>query len=190
MTDAQFIHEIARGNNSAFTELYNMYRDEFAGFIRRRFNGDEDEIFDLYQDSCVALYDNIRVGRLTEFNLSVRLKTYLFGIGHHKLLDLIRREQVRVRHRQNTLLERTTQKYRELPNFQQMVERNENMEIIKQAVNNLSEPCNSILTLYVYEDKSNEDIAIELGYPYPDALRMQRSRCMSRLKAYIRRLLD
>ena len=189
MTDFQLIHEIAHGNNNAFTELYETYRKEFVGYIRMSFKGDEDTIFHLYQDSCVALYDNIRTGKLTESNLSVKLKTYLFGIGHHKLLDLIRREQVRGKYKQNTELEVKTKKYRELPDFQQMVERDENLEIIKQAVKNITEPCNSILTLYVYEDKSNDDIALELGYSNADSAKQQKSRCWKKLIAYVKTLI-
>ena len=74
MTDLQFIHEIAHGNNRAFTELYEMYRSEFIGYIRKSYKGDDDVIFDLYQDSCVALYDNIRIGKLSALNLNVKLK--------------------------------------------------------------------------------------------------------------------
>ena len=189
MTDSQLIHEIAHGNNNAFTELYETYRKEFVGYIRMSFKVDEDTIFDLYQDSCVALYDNIRTGKLTESNLSVKLKTYLFGIGHHKLLDLIRREKVRGKYKQNTELEVKIKKYRELPDFQQMVERDENLEIIKQAVKNITEPCNSILTLYVYEDKSNDDIALELGYSNADSAKQQKSRCWKKLIAYVKTLI-
>ena len=97
MTDSQLIHEIAHGNNSAFTELYETYRKEFLGYIRMSFKGDEDTIFDLYQDSCVALYNNIRTNRLSAFNLTVKLKTYLFTIGRNKLVDLYRRSDFKGR---------------------------------------------------------------------------------------------
>ena len=39
MTDAQIVHEIANGNNDAFTEMYNMYRSEFESYIRKRYKG-------------------------------------------------------------------------------------------------------------------------------------------------------
>ena len=76
-----------------------------------------------------------------------------------------------------------------MPDFQQMVERDENLEIIKQAVKNITEPCNSILTLYVYEDKSNDDIALELGYSNADSAKQQKSRCWKKLIAYVKTLI-
>ena len=171
MTDLQFIHEIAHGNNRAFTELYEMYRSEFIGYIRNSYKGDDDVIFDLYQDSCVALYDNIRIGKLSALNLNVKLKTYLFKIGHNKLIDLYRRSDSKHRSR-----------------FIENIDYAK--DIIRQAVNAISEPCNSILTLYYWDDKSIKEITEIQNTTNPDATKMQKSRCMSKLKAYIKKLLE
>ena len=184
MTDSQLIHEIAHGNNSAFTELYNMYRSEFIGYIRKSYKGGEDEIFDLYQDSCVALYDKIRTNKLSAFNLTVELKTYLFTIGHNKLVDLYRRSDFKGR---KSFIENFD--YNKDYDSEYLDECSEREAIVRQAVNAMTEPCNSILTLYYWEDKSIKEIAEIQNTPNPDATKMQKSRCMSKLKAYIKTLL-
>ncbi len=58
-------------------------------------NGDEDTIFDLYQDTSVALYDRIRSGKLRMLNPGTKLKSPLFTIGHNKLVDLYRKNKSR-----------------------------------------------------------------------------------------------
>ena len=192
MTDAQLIHEIAHGNNAAFTELYEMYRSEFICYIRKSYKGDEEIIVDLYQDSCVALYDNIRTGKLTTYSLTVKLKTYLFQIGHHKLLDFYRRNNVRTRYANSVEKENRAniQGNRALLDFEQAESHKENLDIIRQAVNTIKEPCSSILTLYIYEDKSNEDIAIMLGYSNVDSAKQQKSRCWRKLVTYVKSLIS
>lgn len=185
MTDLQFIHEIAHGNNRAFTELYEMYRSEFIGYIRKSYKGDDDVISDLYQDSCVALYDNIRIGKLSALNLNVKLKTYLFKIGHNKLVDLYRRSDSKHRSR---FIENID--YAKDYDSTYNDECSEREAIIRQAVNAMSEPCNSILTLYYWDDKSIKEITEIQNTTNPDATKMQKSRCMSKLKAYIKKLLE
>lgn len=184
MTDSQLIHEIAHGNNNAFTKLYETYRDEFKGYIRKSFKGDEDAIFDLYQDSCVALYDKIRTNKLSAFNLTVKLKTYLFTIGRNKLVDLYRRSDFKGR---KHFIENFD--YNKDYDSEYLDECSEREAIVRQAVNAMTEPCNSILTLYYWEDKSIKEITEIQNTPNPDATKMQKSRCMSKLKAYIKTLL-
>lgn len=184
MTDSQLIHEIAHGNNSAFTELYETYRKEFIGYIRKSYKGGEDEIFDLYQDSCVALYDKIRTNKLSAFNLTVKLKTYLFTIGRNKLVDLYRRSDFKGR---KSFIENFD--YNKDYDSEYLDECSEREAIVRQAVKAMTEPCNSILTLYYWEDKSIKEIAEIHNTPNPDATKMQKSRCMSKLKAYIKTLL-
>ena len=184
MTDSQLIHEIAHGNNSAFTELYETYRKEFVGYIRMSFKGDEDTIFDLYQDSCVALYKNIQTNKLSVHNLSVKLKTYLFTIGRNKLVDLYRRSDFKGR---KHFIENFD--YSNDYDSEYSDECSEREAIVRQAVNAMTEPCNSILTLYYWDEKSIKEIAEIQNTPNPDATKMQKSRCMSKLKAYIKTLL-
>lgn len=185
MTDLQLIHEIAQGNNRAFTELYERFRSEFIGYIRRSYRGDMAVVLDLYQDSCVALYDNIRSGKITTSSLTVTLKTYLFRIGHNKLVDLYRKSDSKKRARFVEGLD--YQKDLSSENLDTVSERE---AIIRQAVNAMQEPCNSILTLYYWDDKSIKEIAEIQGAPNPEATKMQKSRCLKRLRAYIKTLLD
>lgn len=183
MTDLQFIYEIAHGNNHAFTELYEMYRSEFIGYIRKSYKGQDDIILDIYQDSCVALYDNIRTGKLSAISLNVKLKTYLFGIGHNKLVDVYRRSDSK--HKTHFVEGIDNSKDY---NSEYRDECSEKDEIIRQAVNAMNEPCNTILTLYYWDDKSIKDIA-EIQNKTAEATKMQKSRCMSKLKSYIKTLL-
>ena len=185
MTDAQLIHEIAHGNNAAFTELYEMYRSEFICYIRKSYKGNDEEIFDLYQDTCVALWSNITSQRLTVAKLSVSLKTYLFTIGHNKLVDLYRSCSYKFK---TQFIENLD--YKKDYNSEHQDECSENEYIVRQAVTTMTEPCNSILTLYYWDEKSMKEIADLKEYSSADSAKSQKNKCMNKLKAYIKTLMQ
>lgn len=186
MTDPQIIREIAEGNQRAFTELYNMYRAEFIGYVRKSFRGGDDTIIDLYQDACVALYENIIKGRLTVEQLThASLKTYLFCIGRNKLVDMYRSREFKQR---RDFIENIDYIHDKLP--WQEEEPSEREVVIRQAVAKMTEPCNTILLKFYWEQKSMQEIAQECGYNNPDSAKTQKSKCMTKLKVYITKQLQ
>lgn len=181
MTDQEFIREIAQGNNDAFTALYTQYHSEFFGYMRKRYNGDSDTIVDLYQESCIVLYDRICSGKLHTLNPGAKLKTYLFKVGNNKLIDLIRKG-ARIGTVENIGDAKDCDSgYDD--------ERSEQFAMIQQAVNMMTEPCNTILTLYYWDAMSHDEIAKSLGYANADSAKAQKSKCMNKLKSYVKTLL-
>lgn len=183
MTDQEFIYKIAQGDNQAFTILYDQYRSEFVGYIGKRYKGDSETIFELYQDACVALYDNIHSGKLQVLNPGVKLKTYLFRIGYNKFIDLIR-----TRTRNIGICENID--YTKDYDSEYADDCSERFAIIRQAVDIMREPCNTILSLYYWENKSIKEIAQLQGYANTDSAKSQKSKCMGKLKEYIKTLLN
>lgn len=184
MTDAQLIQEIANGNDSAFTELYERYRSEFIGYIRKSYKGDNETIIDLYQDACIALWNNILSKRLTGANLGVSLKTYLFKIGHNKLVDLYRS----CGHKNQTKFIENID-YGKDYTSDSIDEYSERSDIIRQAVDSMTEPCNTILLLYYWDNKSMKEIAEQQSYSCADSAKSQKNKCMNKLKSYIKQRL-
>lgn len=183
MTDQEFIYKIAQGDNRTFTILYNQYRSEFVGYIGKRYKGDSETIFELYQDACVALYDNIHSGKLQVLNPGVKLKTYLFRIGYNKLVDKYRKDKKSIPFIENV-------DYVQEDDLQYDDPCTERFAIIRQAVDAMKEPCNTILSLYYWEDKSIKEIALLQGYANADSAKSQKSKCMGKLKGYIKTLLN
>ena len=74
-------------------------------------------------------------------------------------------------------------------NSEYLDECSERESIIRQAVNAMTEPCNSILTLYYWDDKSMKEIADLKDYSNADSAKSQKNKCMSKLKAYVKTLI-
>ena len=184
MSDKDILREIVAGNSEAFAEIYNRHIGEFVGFVRKHFRGSDEDIYDIYHDSCMALYGNILSRRLTAEALGeVSLKTYLFRIGHNKMVDLYRRSN-------------TAQRRAFIENFDYTQWESEGEEVlsgreqrIREVVSQMGEPCATILRMYYWQDKSMREIASAEGYSNADTAKTLKSRCMAKLKAYVAHII-
>lgn len=147
-----------------------MYRGEFIAFIRRNFSVDDDEIVDIYQESFIALYENIRNGKLE--HLSASLKTYLFSIGRNKILNR-QRVSSRVEALKNDYFANEDDGW------------GLRQEITYNMVREMTEPCNTVLTLFYWERKSMEDIAGAMNYASAQVAKNRKSICMNKLRTIL-----
>ena len=160
--------------NKEIEKLYDIYRGQFLGYAHKNFtNVSEDVIIDIYQESFITLYEYIRTKRLTADNLTVSLRTYLFSIGKHKLINYIRGEKEFV----PTLEDIPVPKGEGLETEQQT--------IVNQYVKKLDEPCNRMLTLFYFERKNLKEIAKLMGYKSEQVAKNKRLVCAERLKRMI-----
>ena len=144
-----------------------MYREEFIAFAHRHFSLNGDDAIEIYQESFIALYENVHSGRLD--SLSVSLKTYLFRIARNKILN--RRRD-------------TAGKSKPLPDHiaTESSDWEQKQEIAYDLVLKMEEPCNTVLTLYYWECRSMEYIAGEMNYASAQVAKNRKAVCMRKLK--------
>ena len=138
------------------------------------------DIEEIYDDAILALYTNVKEGKLKELTCS--LQTYINRIGEHKAIDMLRKVQIETE---------------ELPEYETLdfCDRSEeywltdgdNMEeerktTIYSLIENLVEPCKKILFSFYYDHCSMEVIAQSMGMANSDVAKTQKSRCMSKVK--------
>ena len=117
--EPHIVERIYEGDDQAFSSLYEKYRDKFFGFFRSlcseqmfgnqqmfRFKEGGEYLDDLYQTSCLKLYNQIMTGKMFVQKRSIYLKgkdgsinlltanlgTYLTSIGKLTLKEMERGE--------------------------------------------------------------------------------------------------
>lgn len=153
-------------------KVYTTYRTEFIGFARRH-QLTEDDILDAYQDALIALYQNLVAGKITHSSSSV--KTYLFGIGKHKLLNILKRQK-------NTPVVDLDE--RMLPAIKEH-ETAVLSEAVTDAIALLGDSCRQILTLFYYRKYSIEAIMTQMQMKNENTVKATKSRCLKQLKKLI-----
>lgn len=160
---------IRSGDNRLISHLYDLYRGEFIAFVHRDFSLGEDDAVELYQESFIALYENVRNGKLTE--LTVSLKTYLFRIARNKMMNRLRDSKPHV------------------PLTEDFMENEDEWSVCQQityeVVRRMEEPCNRILTLYYWDKCSMEEIARRMSYSGAAVAQNRKSICMRKLKSVL-----
>ncbi|MDN5210826.1 sigma-70 family RNA polymerase sigma factor [Fulvivirgaceae bacterium BMA12] len=174
-TDQTIVEDIRQGGNEGLIEIYKLYRSEFFSWSQRQFSLDDAASADLFQDTIISLRKNIVKGKLT--HLSSSLKTYLFAIGKHLALSRLRRDSKTVLSDDLLKLQLSEDFITDAP-----LKNREKKKYISQILQELGEPCYSILRLYYYENFSMESIARYLDYKNENVVKSQKLRCIKTLK--------
>lgn len=163
------------GDQLALKAFYGEHKSAFL-FFGNRYDLDQEELIDVYQDACIVLFEKLKAGKLDGINSS--LKTYLFGIG------------------KNLIFKRFKQKAKtvdignaEIVSFEDPFKEEETVEerLMREAFVKLGEQCQEVLRLFYYEGKSLDEIMSILTYKDKNVLKSQKSRCMKQLRDLVKK---
>ena len=161
--------------------LYELYKQPFILFAISNYPISKDTAIDIYQESFTAMYQNIRNGKYTERNVS--LKTYLFEIGKHHIFKYINKEQ-----KENDILQMLASEWnvRQFP----PEEWNEAQKIVSELLEEADTDCNKVLILYYWERWKMEEIARYMNYKTEQVAKNKKSSCLRRLSFELKRRLE
>ena len=158
--------------------LEKIYLDNREGFINfsRKYNVDQSDAIDIYQDSILILRDNAISGRID--NLQSNISTYLFAIGKYRIFHNFR-----------------VQSKLHVTNDFNLVEENidfdvnlygpvltKEQKLLKKYYDQLGDRCKSILNLFYYQGYNLDEIRSILNYSNKKVLKSQKSRCIKQLR--------
>ncbi len=171
--ELELFKRLSAGEESAVLSLYDDYRTEFMHWCMKNYSTDEEGAADLFQDTVIAFYYNIRNGQLDE--LSSSLKTYLFAIGKNLALKKLRKESRMVVN--DEVLELTGAMV-----DHDFFEDSDKKRVVAELMKELGEPCRTILKLFYFDKFSMDSIAERLGYKNEHVVKSQKLRCFNNLK--------
>lgn len=185
--------------------MYRQYRGEFLNWGRSYFRtSDNHVLIDLYTDSCLSAYDNVRSGkyRLTE---NAGFKSYLFKIAVFKfknrarglandpiansVADFFEKFEKKI----NNADARTVPEM--FPQYEKIVDDNEidetrkhKVKIVREVVFcKMTEPCKSLLKYIYYDKLTGKDITALMPYKNTDTVKSQALRCRRKLAEVLNR---
>lgn len=88
MSDNELFESIKTGRVESIEHLYVKYRSTFLHWANKHFGANNPDIEDSWQEAVIAFFEQVKSGKLT--TPPANLKTYLFAIGKHKLLNVYR----------------------------------------------------------------------------------------------------
>jgi RNA polymerase sigma-70 factor (ECF subfamily) len=172
--DPVVIEKIKNGDKAQLEAIYKAHKVEFVNWITTQYHCSESDAKDIYQFAIITFYDNIRNEKLSQLNSSV--KTYLFAIGKHKVLEQ----------------KKAAIKFRYLPEEQEPAMPDigkwddelyeESLQLVEKCLVKLGEPCKSLLELYYFHGLSMEEIADKMNYKNRFTSKNLKYKCINRLR--------
>ena len=172
----QLIDLLKMNDEKAIRNFYNENKNGFILFAKR-YNLNNDDLIDIYQDAIIALIENAKKGKIDDLKSSVT--TYLYGIGKFMIFQKLKKESKTVSIDDFEKIEMVYDDYSE-------DEINLQVKMLQKGLNKLGDQCKKVLELFYYEEKKLDEIQSILGYTNKDVLKSQKSRCLKQLKELIK----
>lgn len=175
-SDDQFIAGLRSGDGEVLNALYKKYYNIVLKFIVNN-SGSDEAAQDIYQETIIVLYEN---AQKPEFNLQCQLQTYIYSVAKRLWLKQLRKSGKLV------LLKEDSEN--DFMDAEQEIADHDLKEAEIQKMNKsleeLGEPCNTLIKDFYVHKMSMDDIADKFGYTNADNAKNQKYKCLQRLKKY------
>jgi RNA polymerase sigma factor (sigma-70 family) len=171
--EQELLRGLALSSRPAIETIYKDNYTMVQSFILNN-SGSTDDAKDVFQEAMVVLYEKVKSG---SFELNCLIKTYIYSVCRRLWLKRLHQLQRITPEIQNT--EEVMAVEEELEMHEQ---RNNDFLLMEKAMQNLGEPCKSLLEAYYLDKKSMVEIARSFGYTNADNAKNQKYKCLMRLK--------
>jgi RNA polymerase sigma factor (sigma-70 family) len=173
INEQKLLEGLALNDKKAIETIYKQHYSMVQTLIINN-NGLPDDARDIFQEAMIVLFEKARSGT---FELNCQLKTYLYSVCRRlwlKRLSQLQRYSAEVDN-----LKETVPVEEELELHEQ---RSIDFQVMERSMQNLGEPCRSLLEAYYHQKKSMVEIAENFGYTNADNAKNQKYKCLMRLK--------
>lgn len=164
-----------KGGEKELKEVYCLYRDDFILWAARNYSCTIEEAQDIFQHVVVLFYENIVSGKLTV--ITPKVKTYLFGIGKNKIMELLRKKNKNPAPESSDYFIDSALLYDQHDDHYAT-----EVSKVTKYLNKIGDPCKAILVQFYYHNQSMAEISEKLAYKNSDTVKNLKYKCIQRLK--------
>ncbi|WP_397363546.1 RNA polymerase sigma factor [Olleya sp. R77988] len=175
------LQSLKQGSDKVLQKVYEDNREKFLNFAKR-YNLDQEDVIDIYQDAYIVFYNNVMSGKIKEFTSSV--STYLFSIGKYLIFDKMKKNNKKVSANFDLSLVKDNDNLIENLEVEAPGLTHE-QKLLRQHFSGLGKQCQELLTLFYYRGFTIKDILEHGHYNNENVIKSAKSRCMKTLKERI-----
>ncbi|MEI8279379.1 MAG: sigma-70 family RNA polymerase sigma factor [Bacteroidota bacterium] len=177
-TEQQILSELAAGKRAATESVYKQHHNIVVHWINNH-GGTVADAEDIFQEAMVVLFEK---AQSEDFRLTCRIGTYLFAVSKHLWYKKIQQLQKQPSSLPESGESDDPAELAYEDDITSHHEREAHYEQLYAAMEQLGEPCRSLLQAYYHKDKSMQEIAADFGYTNPDNAKTQKYKCLTRLR--------
>lgn len=175
-------------NNFELNRFIDDERNKVLAYLRKKFSIPDDDLSDIYQESSMALFLNIRDGKLS--NLTSTLSTYFLRICINQSLKFIEKQNKVVPLFDDSTL---TNKDNFLPDkideLYQLCTEDENAEnisrsekIVQDIIESMPDTCRNVFQGYYWDNLTTTTIADMFGFANANSVKTQKYKCLQKFR--------
>ena len=174
------LESIRLGDSKILEQLYKENRSVFTSWFIKYYDLSKEDAIEIYQNSFTIFYFNVRNGKITELNSS--LKTYLFAIG---------KNLVKERNRSNIKKSKLNFDIEELHsenssfivgNILDDYIKLDQINFVRNLLEKIGDPCRKLLTLIFIKNYSYDSVVHEMNYSDERVARKRKSVCLKKMR--------
>ena len=173
MDENQLLQGLATNDRKSIEAIYQGSFNSIQSLIINN-QGSIDDARDIFQEALIVLYEKVRQG---DFELNCQIRTYLYSVSRRLWLKKLHQQKKMVSDWED--LADTVSVEPDLNRHEQEEAEYVRME---KAMQQLGEPCKSLLEAYYLRRQKMTSIAAEFGYTNADNAKNQKYKCLMRLK--------
>jgi RNA polymerase sigma factor (sigma-70 family) len=171
--EQELLKGLALNDRESVETIYKQHYNMVQTLIVNN-NGSIEDAKDIFQEALIVLYEKSKSGT---FELNCQIKTYIYSVCRRLWLKRFHQLQKLAPEVEN--MDEVIPVEEELEMFEQ---KNKDFLLMDKAMQNLGEPCKSLLESYYLQKRSMVEIATDFGYTNADNAKNQKYKCLMRLK--------
>lgn len=171
-----------------FNRFLSEERSKVFAYLHKAFNMEDADLDDIYQEASVALYLNIKEGKLSELTSS--LSTYFLRVCINQTLKFLSKKKKTVplfddsavTAKDEFLADKIDDLYHWSTEGQSQEEEMFTNRIVHAVIESLPETCRNIFLGYYWNNYSTSVIADMFGFANANSVKTQKYKCVSKFK--------
>ena len=163
--------------------------EKTRAFLLSRYSLSEDECADIFQDSLVILWNNIKENKVEADGLGMSSSTYFMTICRNKTMELLRKKSkfVTASYDISPSKEFFNHQMEQVDKILALEDDGERAQkekeaLVREIVNNLPSPCNELLWGYYGDGHSMKMLAEMFNYASENAVKVTKHRCCEKFR--------
>lgn len=171
-------------------------KDKVLSYLRKVFSVSDDDLNDVYQESSVALFLNIRDGKLS--NLTSTLSTYFLRICINQTLKFLgKQKRVVPLFDDNTITNKDAFRPDKIDELYQLCTEDEDAErvsrsekVVQSIIDSMPDTCKNIFKGYYWDNLTTSTIADMFGFSNANSVKTQKYKCLQRFRSKYNELMN
>lgn len=171
-------------------------RDKVMAYLRKTFSVSDDDLSDIYQDSSVALFMNIRDGKLS--HLTSTLSTYFLRICINQTLKFMGKQKKEVLlFDDSRLTDKDSFRPDKINELYQLCTEDEEAEkvarsekIVQSIIESMPDTCKNVFKGYYWDNLTTTTIADMFGFANGNSVKTQKYKCLQKFCSKYNELMN